>query len=136
MKLTITFEELIEALSGMLLQTKIITGTQDASGGYGWHTVWHIEIIECVEYCEICRDRTGENFTKDDSKQHTGRHKPRAEYNTVFSKGFRSINHLIPAVVSFCIDRGVKDNMTRDKMEKYISQFKKVELNTVYQFKK
>jgi hypothetical protein len=45
------------------LQIILTSGSQDVCGGYAWHTVYNLKIIETVEYCPKCRKKEGVNYS-------------------------------------------------------------------------
>jgi hypothetical protein len=45
------------------LQITLTSGSKDACGGYGWHTVYNLKIFETVEYCPKCRKKEGTNYS-------------------------------------------------------------------------
>lgn len=71
----------LSELSRNFLQVKLLIGHQDSQGGYGWHSVYQVEVIETIEYCPLCRDKTGLNYS---DYAHNSNHQHRHEYKTIF----------------------------------------------------
>ena len=94
----ILLHDVIEMLSANGIQIKLLTGVQDSCGGYGWHTVYRIELIGTVEYCPHCREIENKNYS---DTAHTRRHQWRHERPILFNGEFRHYDDLISAIVQF-----------------------------------
>ena len=57
----ILLHDVIEMLSANAIQLRILTGTTDASGGYGWHTFYAVTLLGTIEYCPYCREKENKN---------------------------------------------------------------------------
>lgn len=87
-----TKNTLCEVLSKLTLkgyQIKLLAGSQDALNGYGWHTRYYVEVIECIEFCSKCREKWNVNYNDNDYGLHH-QHSHKQEYKTIFAKEFIS----------------------------------------------
>lgn len=58
-------QEILEELSQLHLQVKLTVGFGDAVMGYGWHPIYHIDVIEIIEFCSKCRANKNVNYFED-----------------------------------------------------------------------
>ena len=99
MKDKILLHDVIEMLSANAIQIKLLTGTTDASGGYGWHTFYSVTLLGTVEYCPYCREKENKNYS--DTAHPLNRHSWRRENPTLFYGEFRSHEKLVEALLPF-----------------------------------
>jgi hypothetical protein len=84
-----SISEVLSDLAKKELQTKLFVGYQDSINGYGWHVVYYVEIIKCIEYCEKCRKNHNVNY-KDDYYPNYHQHAHRHEYKIIYENRFRN----------------------------------------------
>ena len=81
--------EVLPKLTQKELQVKLFVGYRDSINGYGWHVVYYVVVVKCVEYCAKCRANHNVNY-KDDYYPLHHQHSHRQEYITIFEKEFMS----------------------------------------------
>ena len=91
-----TLSEVLRKLSFLELQVKLLVGLQDSCNGYGWHTVYYVDVLETIEFCEKCRRNKGVDYLDDYPNHH--QHSHRSELNSIFSGTFRHDEDLVNAL--------------------------------------
>ena len=84
----INLSECLQRLAKKELQIKLLIGYQDSINGYGWHVVYYVELIKCIEFCPKCRANHNVDY-KDDYYPLHHQHRHHAEYKKIFSGHFR-----------------------------------------------
>jgi hypothetical protein len=92
-----TLSEVLRKLSHLELQVKLFIGLQDSCNGYGWHTVYYIDVLETIEFCSKCRRNKGVDYLNDYYPNHH-QHTHRSELNSIFSGTFRDDGDLVDAL--------------------------------------
>ena len=85
-------QEVIEHLSEKYMQIKITTGYSDTINGYGWHTKYSVQVLETIEYCEICKAKKNTNHSDD---AHRGNHRWRHETACIYSNVHYDIDSIV-----------------------------------------
>jgi hypothetical protein len=91
-----TLSEVLRKLSFLELQVKLLVGLQDSCNGYGWHTVYYVDVLETIEFCEKCRRNKGVDYLDDYPNHH--QHSHRSELKSIFSGTFRNDSDLVDAL--------------------------------------
>jgi len=92
--------EILSRLAFKGYQLKLLVGLRDSLNGYGWHTIYYIEIIKCIEYCPKCRIKFNLDYKEDYYPLHH-QHSHRQEYKTIFSKEFMCEKEMMQELVNF-----------------------------------
>ena len=92
--------EVLSKLAKKELQVKLLVGYRDCINGYGWHVSYYVEVIQCIEYCPICRGKYNVNY-KDDHYPLRHQHSHHQEYKTIFAKEFMSENDMCMELLNF-----------------------------------
>jgi len=92
-----TLSEIIRELSFLQLQIKLHIGSQDSCNGYGWYTVYYVDVLETIEFCDKCRRNKGVDY-EDDYYPNYHQHSHRSELKSIFSGTFRNDSDLVEAL--------------------------------------
>jgi hypothetical protein len=90
-------QEILKELSQLHLQVKLSVGYADAINGYGWHTVYYVDVLETIEFCEKCRRNKGVDYLDDYYPNHH-QHSHRSELKSIFNGRFRHDEDLVNAL--------------------------------------
>ncbi len=99
-KTEINLSDILIILSKKEIQIKLLVGYQDSINGYGWHSVYYIQLIKCIEYCYKCRKNYNTDY-KDDYYPLHHQHSHRQEYKTIFAKEFRNETDMINELLNY-----------------------------------
>ena len=94
---------LCEVLSKLALkgyQIKLLVGLRDAVNGYGWHTRYYVEVVECVEFCPKCRAKWNVNYNDNTYPLHH-QHSHHQEYKKILAKEFMSEIDMMQELLNF-----------------------------------
>lgn len=78
--------DIIKKLTRNHYQVKLISGFQDACGGYGWHVFFMITVYETIEFCPKCRKKMNVDYS--DDAHIWNNHKNETELKTIFYDKF------------------------------------------------
>ena len=92
-----TLSEVLRKLSFLELQVKLLVGLQDSCNGYGWHTVYYVDVLETIEFCSKCRRNKGVDYLDDYYPNHH-QHSHRSELKSIFNGRFRHDEDLVNAL--------------------------------------
>ena len=95
-----TLTEVLREFAFLGLQVKLFVGLQDSCNGYGWHTVYYVDVLKTIEYCNKCRLNKGVNYF-DDYYPNYHQHTHRSELKSIFSGTYRNDSDLIEALLLF-----------------------------------
>lgn len=102
-----TLSEILIKLSKKELQVKLLVGYQDAINGYGWHTVYYIQITKTIEYCNKCRIIKNVDYFDNYTNHH--QHSHRIEREIIFSERFRHDEDLINGLSQFLLNFNMRE---------------------------
>jgi hypothetical protein len=91
-----TLSEVLRKLSFLELQVKLLVGLQDSCNGYGWHTVYYVDVLETIEFCSKCRRNKGVDYLDDYPNHH--QHSHRYELKSIYTGTFINDENLINAL--------------------------------------
>lgn len=87
-------QELLEELSQLHLQVKLTVGFGDAINRYGWHPIYHVDVIEVIEFCSKCRANKNVDYFEDYyPNQH--QHAHRYELKSIFTATYIDTKKLV-----------------------------------------
>jgi hypothetical protein len=97
-------EGILEELSQLYLQVKLTTGFGDAINGYGWHVIYHVDVIETIEFCSKCRANKSVNYFEDYYPNHH-QHAHSYELKSIFTGTYIDSEKLIQRLEALLISR-------------------------------
>jgi hypothetical protein len=89
-----TLSDVLRELSQLHLQVKLFVGYGDAINGYGWHTVYFVDVVETIEFCSKCRRNKGVNYLDDYYPNHH-QHQHSFELKSIFTGTFMNNEDLV-----------------------------------------
>ena len=98
-------QEILKELSQLHLQVKLSVGYADAINGYGWHTVYYVDVLETIEFCEKCRRNKGVDYLDDYPNHH--QHSHRYELKSIYTGTFINDENLINALSLLLTEKNI-----------------------------
>ena len=89
-----TLTEVLRELSQLQLQVKLSVGFTDSINGYGWHSIYHVDVIETIQFCSKCRANKNVNYVEDYYPNHHN-HSHRYELKSIFTAMYMDSDKLV-----------------------------------------
>jgi hypothetical protein len=102
-----TLTEVLRELSQLHLQVKLSVGFTDSINGYGWHSIYYVDVIETIEFCSKCRANKNVDYLENYYPNHH-QHSHRYELKSIFTAMYMDSDKLVQGLEALLNSRKTK----------------------------